>query len=272
MNNEYHVNYGTSSNGRSFKGNRRHYMDGLAKELPVYVLGLQKNAVLDNYDPSVCIGFSDNISKCDWNGRNYHIGFYVVGKSEGRPGVGFPKIVEMKVMVYSKEVCFSRAGDIANCNIKYNADTGEILECVFDEQYGNLGKNERKGIEEFISNVIHLFGEINCKKKQKILISSTKKNRRKHLDAKQINTESLDGSSTSSNYKNNKEKNHESSTRNNIPKDNPDKTINDSNTKNNTTSDSVPHYTKKYWVRQNSYNTNSEYTESCICCRHCLIN
>lgn len=271
-NNQYHVNYGTASNGRSYSKNRRHYKDRLAKELPVYVLGIQKDAVLDNYDPPVCIGFSDGISECGWNEVNYHIGFYVTGKSEDRPDVGFPKIVEMKVMVYGKKVCFSRTGDIANCNIKYNADTGEVLECIFDGQNGKLEENERKRIEEVVSHVIHLFGRINCKKKQGILADSTKKNRRKHLDVRQTNTESLDGSSTSSHHKNNKEKKHENSIKDNIPKDNQDKTTNNSNVRNNMEFGSVPHYTKKYWVRQNSYNANSEYTESCICCRHCLIN
>lgn len=277
MNNQYHVNYGTASNGRSFKGNRIHYMDGLAKELPVYVLGLQKNAVLDNYDPSVCIGFSDNISKCDWNERNYHIGFYVVGKSEDRPDVGFPKIVEMKVMVYSKEVCFSRTGDIANCNIKYNADTGKILECVFDEQYGNLEKNERKRIEEFISNVIHLFGKINYKKKLQVLNknlevitnSKQKKGNKTPLDIGNINDNKQNGQQDCTHTKSSDTDCNNTDAENTLEK--PTECSNTNiNQKSGTTKKSTPVYKMKYWVRQNAYNTSLGYSESCICSRHCL--
>ncbi len=276
-NNQYHVNYGTASNGRSYSKNRRHYKDRLAKELPVYVLGIQKDAVLDNYDPPVCIGFSDGISECGWNEGNYHIGFYVTGKSEDRPDVGFPKIVEMKVMVYGKKVCFSRTGDIANCNIKYNADTGEVLECIFDGQNGKLEKNERKRIEEVVSHVIHLFGRINCKKKLQVLNKINNKNLKVITNSKQkkgnrtpldinnkqyvqqdyIHTKSSDTDGNSIDAKKAKEKPEEDNS-------------NSINKKSGTTKKSTPVYKMKYWVRQNAYNTGLGYSESCICSRHCL--
>lgn len=92
------------------------------------------------------------------------------------------------------------------------------------------------------------------------------------LNVTQPSEKFFDNSDGTPHNEDNKEKNREKSSKNKAPDKNMDKPRNNDSTGYNNQYKPTPHYIKKYWVRQNSYNANSEYKESCICCRHCLIN
>lgn len=92
------------------------------------------------------------------------------------------------------------------------------------------------------------------------------------LNVTQPSEKFFDNSDGTPHNEDNKEENREKSSKNKAPDKNMDKPRNNDSTGYNNQYKPTPHYIKKYWVRQNSYNPNSEYKESCICCRHCLIN
>lgn len=250
-------NKSTAKDGSRFGKNRKLYISGVAKELPSGVVGLPENAVLDNYDPPVCIGFSDSISTCTWNSRKYHLGFYVTGKSQDRPDKGFPSIVKIRMLVYGSKVCFRKAGDIADCIVEYSTDSGKIINCSF------TGKTDvecqKQEIEDFIRHIIHLFGEINCMKKQEILEKAVMKN---PFVAKQTkkNQKLLDGCNDG------KAKETETT------KDTGNSPAPATGKSFKQVSAAKPEYKTKYWIRQNLYRKDLEYKESCICSRHCLIS